>query len=261
MNHRSLDIFVVIACTLITIVLVFAIPASTLAGRIWTLPLVLLLPGYALTSALFVKQELGALERFIFSLGLSLPVVILGGLVLNLTPFGLRAGSWAVFLGSITMCASIMALFRRHGRRGFTAGQPIIRWPGFNVGQARLLVLAGLIVCGALVVAIIGAEQQPRPGFTQLWMLPASGANAKEAVRLGVSNRESTAMNYRLDVNINGRVVKEWSPIVLNPGEEWEVTFALPQTQFLGIKRVEADLYRINSPRTVYRQVVLWVST
>ena len=259
MKNGSLDIFAVISITLISVVLAFIVPPDNVIGRIWTLPLVLVLPGYALICALFAKQTPGVPERFIFSLGLSLSLVILCGLILNVTPFGLRAGSWAVLLGSITIGASAIALVRRRGHSGPASGWTGIGWFGFNFRQGLLLGLAALIVVGAVAVSIIGAQHQPRPGFTQLWILPSSGASTKNAVRLGVSNMESTAMHYRLDVNIDGKVVKEWPSIALNPNEKWEVTFVLPSTASTGSKKVEADLYRSDTTRTIYRQVVLWL--
>ncbi|HLJ32606.1 MAG TPA: DUF1616 domain-containing protein, partial [Ktedonobacteraceae bacterium] len=179
MNHRSLDLFAVIAITLVAVILVLLVPADNVAGRIWTLPLVLLLPGYALTSTLFVEQTPGVVERIIFSLGLSLVIVVLGGLVLNWTPAGLRAGSWIGFLSIITIGASVVALMRRRGQGRSTARWSGIGKFGFTFRQGLLLGLAALIVCTAVAISIRGAQQQPRSGFTQLWILPVSGANAK----------------------------------------------------------------------------------
>lgn len=258
MNHRSLDLFAVIAFTLVAVVLVLLVPSDNVVGRIWTLPLVLLLPGYALTSTLFIEQTPGVVERIIFSLGLSLVIVVLGGLVLNWTPAGLRTGSWVGFLSIITIGASLAALMRRRGQSRSTARWSGIGEFGFTFRQGLLLGLAALVVCTAVAVSIRGAQQQPRPGFTQLWILPVSGANAKNTIHLGVKSMESTAMDYRLDVNIDGKVVKEWPSIALNPNEKWEVTFVLPTTSSTGIKKVEADLYRLDTTRTIYRHVVLW---
>jgi uncharacterized membrane protein len=260
MKHRSIDILVVIVITIVAIALAFTVTPDNVPGRVLTSSLVLVLPGYALTSALFPRQALGIPERLVFSLGLSLAIVLLGGLVLNLTPFGLRAGSWAVFLTGITLGACAVALVRRRGQDISTSG-----WLG-DIGltfrQGLLLGLAALIVCGAVAVSIIGAERQPSPGFTQLWILPVGGAaNAKHVVRLGMSNTESKAMEYRLAVNMNGKVVKEWPAIDLSPNEKWEATLVLPQTGHSGTARVEAMLYRTDAPTTIYRHVVLWLGT
>src|SRR5579859_3175461 len=71
LNHRAFDIFTVAVLALVGVALAFAVPADNVAGRILTLPLVFLLPGYAMTSALFAKQNLGVTERVVLSLGFS----------------------------------------------------------------------------------------------------------------------------------------------------------------------------------------------
>ncbi len=259
MNHRSVDIFAVIAFTIVAAVLALLVPADIVLIRILTLPLVLVLPGYALTSALFPNRSLGVPERLVFSLGLSLTIVILGGLALNWTPFGLRASSWAVLLAGITLGASAVALLRRRGQSVSVPGWLRVGNVGLTFRWGLLLGLAAAIVCGAVAVSIIGAERQSYAGFTELWILPAGGANPENVVRLGVNNMESTAMEYRLDVNVDGKVVKEWPSIDLEPHEKWEAPLVLPPTG--SVARVEVDLYRANAPTTIYRHVVLWLGT
>ncbi len=259
MKHRSMDLLAVVATTIVAAVLAVLVPPDIVLIRILTLPLVLLLPGYALVSALFPNRSLGVAERLMFSLGLSLPIVILGGLALNWTPFGLRASSWAVLLAGITLAASAVALVRRRGQSMSAPGWLSVGNVGFTLRQGLLLGLAAAIVCGAVAVSIIGAERQSYAGFTQLWILPAGGANAENAVRLGVSNMESTAMEYRLAVNVGGKVVKQWPAIDLEPNKQWEATLVLPPTA--SVARVEADLYRADAPTTIYRHVVLWLGT
>ncbi|TME03321.1 MAG: hypothetical protein E6I80_19440, partial [Chloroflexi bacterium] len=62
MKHKSVDLHVVMTITIVDVALVFALPSTNVIGRILTLPLVLVLPGYALTCALFPKRALGILE-------------------------------------------------------------------------------------------------------------------------------------------------------------------------------------------------------
>jgi uncharacterized membrane protein len=259
MKKRSVDIFIVIALTVIMVALVFVVPTQNVPGRILTLPLVFILPGYAITSALFVRRELKFPPFITFTFGISLVIVVLGGLVLNLTPFGLRAGSWAVLLGAITIAASIVTLLLRQVLRVPASASLSGGKNGFSLGQGLLLGLAALIICGAFVVTIIGAQTQPYPGFTQLWMVPAHGASQQHTINVGVSNMESTTMEYRLVVNVNGKVVKEWSSIDLNPKQQWDTTLVLQQPA-AGSAKVVADLYQSNAPTKIYRYVVLWLA-
>jgi hypothetical protein len=76
--------------------------------------LVLFLPGYALIEALYPKRELDELTRFALSIGLSLALVPLIGLVLNYTPFGIRLIPVALSLAGLTVILLVVALTRKH---------------------------------------------------------------------------------------------------------------------------------------------------
>lgn len=269
MKQKSIDILIVMGIAIVAVALTFIVPPENVVLRILTLPLVLILPGYALTSALFYRIGFDGIERLVLSLGLSLVIGILGGLALNLTSFGLHAGTWAIFLGTITLVSCTVELVRRSFEAKVLFSAPIDRPPGssgirgicLTLWQGLLFGLAALIVCVAVVMSTIGAEQQPHPGFTQLWILPASGALSKSSVLVGVRNMEKMAMQYRLDVNEDGKIIELWASIGLQPGENWEVTLALLQAQQTGKSRVEAMLYRADTPRIMYRHVVLWLDT
>ncbi len=247
--------------TLAAAILTFTLPSDFVPGRIVTLPLVLVLPGYSLTSALFPNRSLGVPERALFSLGLSLVVVILGGLVLNWTPFGLRASSWVVLLGSITLGTCAAGLLRRRGQSVATLEWLRVGNIGLTVRQGLLLGLALAVLCGAVAISIIGAIRQPSPGYTQLWMLPKGSDHLTYTVQLGVSDMESSVMNYRLIITMDGTVVKVWDPIDLQPNQKWETTLVFPQTSHAGAIQVEAVLYRADFPLTAYRHVQLWLGT
>ena len=76
--------------------------------------LVLFLPGYAFIEALYPKRELDELTRFALSIGLSLALVPLTGLVLNYTPFGIRLVPVAISLAGLTVALLIVALTRKY---------------------------------------------------------------------------------------------------------------------------------------------------
>lgn len=259
------DLLVVSIVALVAALLVFVMPSHVVFIRILTLPLVLILPGYALISALFPRHTFGVFEFFLFSLGVSLIMVILSGLVLNATPFGLRASSWSILLAIITLAACTAAFIRRRRQNITVSGWPVRGKLGLLAHQWMLLSLFTLLVCGTIVASIIGALQQAHPGFTQLWMLPVDGTGLEHTVQLGVSNKESMALDYSLDVSVNGKVVQKWPSIYLRSNEQWETTLTLPRitqaTHTTGASRIEAMLYRADAPTKVYRNVVLWIGT
>lgn len=219
------------------------------------LPLVLLLPGLALTFAAFPRRALGPAERLLLGLGLSLAVAALGGLALNLTPWGLRIGSWATLLGGVTVVATAIGLARRRVRQpGWAAAAPARRGGGMTLPQATLLALAALVLSGSLAITVRGAQEQETVGFTQLWMVPDQAGNPA-TVRIGVSNREPATTPFRLQLVVEGDPRRTWTLRLAND-ETWEQAVDLP-ADLAPTDDVEAVLYRGDAPDQVYRRVKL----
>jgi len=76
---------------------------------------VMYLPGYTLIQLLFPRgSELDGLERFALSIGLSLAIVPLIGLLLNYTPWGIRFVPITASLGGFTVIMAIAAGIREY---------------------------------------------------------------------------------------------------------------------------------------------------
>ncbi len=107
--------FVVIALALLAVSLIPDLfPLNTVRWLLGSI-LVLYLPGYSLIQLLFPKgKEIDSLERFALSIGLSLAVVPLIGLVLNFTPWGIRFAPITMSLGTFTTIALIAAALRKY---------------------------------------------------------------------------------------------------------------------------------------------------
>lgn len=65
--------------------------------------LVLFLPGFTFLKSVFDQQDLGVIERFALSLGLSLAFVSFIGFLLNYTPWGIR-------IEPVTSCLLLLVL-------------------------------------------------------------------------------------------------------------------------------------------------------
>jgi hypothetical protein len=103
-----------VAATLLSLVLIAASgPAIYLRYAFGSL-LVLFLPGYSLIELLYPKKELDELTRFALSIGLSLALVPLIGLVLNYSPFGIRLLPVAISLSGLTLVFLVLALTKKH---------------------------------------------------------------------------------------------------------------------------------------------------
>lgn len=76
---------------------------------------VLFLPGYVIVEALYPRPgELTPLERLALSIGISLAVVPLVGLLLNYTPFGIRLVPVVLSLATLTAATAAYAAYRKY---------------------------------------------------------------------------------------------------------------------------------------------------
>jgi len=106
----------IIALSLATTILVFTVPenaypivyARYILGSIF----VLWLPGYTLIKALFPTKELDNIERTALSIGMSLALVPITGLLLNYTPWGIRLTPVTLSLLALTITLATAALIR-----------------------------------------------------------------------------------------------------------------------------------------------------
>ena len=108
----------IIAVAAATTALVFTVPenaypivyARYLLGSIF----VLFLPGYSLIKALFPTKELDNIERAALSIGMSLALVPITGLLLNYTPWGIRTTPVTLSLLALTTVFATAAIIREH---------------------------------------------------------------------------------------------------------------------------------------------------
>jgi uncharacterized membrane protein len=101
---------------LIASVLVIYLPVlNTLPVRIvLTLPLFLFIPGYCFIAALFPRaREISVAERIALSIGFSVALVSLMGLVLNFTPGGIRLDPVVLSITLFTVLMILVAWYRR----------------------------------------------------------------------------------------------------------------------------------------------------
>ena len=108
---RDLVLINVLSILLILVIIFFP---NSLVRIILGLTFVLFFVGYVSISALFPrKEELDSIERLAFSIGLSICITALTGLMLNYTSFGIRVYSILFSLFSFILLVSIVAVYRR----------------------------------------------------------------------------------------------------------------------------------------------------
>jgi uncharacterized membrane protein len=225
-------------------------------GEVWPFraiaaaSLVLVLPGYAATAALFPRR-LDWADWLLLTPSLSLAFAALGGLALHFTPWGLTPPAWAVLLLALTVTCGLVAAWRRSRVGAGDVSPTPVRSPGFKPMHALPMFGAALVVGAAIWVAREPVPQQPEQGYAMLWALPADPAAT--GLRVGVQNLEPTAGQYNLRIIASGQTLQQFA-IDLQPVDSWEADITLPQA-IPG--PVEALLYRADTPDVVYRRTLL----
>lgn len=254
MGRRYIDLAIVSALAAIAVVPILMGVDNAILRLPFALLLTFVLPGYALTAAILERAPMN-LERSLLTLGLSLATAILSGLALNGLPWGLRAETWASSLAIITVSASYIAFVRRPATAA-TPAQPLPR-PG--IADGILFGLAAAVIVGAIVMASSAAAQYPSTEVVQLWMLPGDQLDSG-AVRVGVSNKTTAPMTYRLQIQQGNSILGELPAIAIQAGGAWETVVALSRVQ-PSAGPVEAFLYRADAPDVPYRHVLMWLNT
>lgn len=221
-----------------------------LAGTLLALLLVAVAPGYCFTAMLLSPGRVGGALRVACVAGLSLVFPAIVGPLLHLTPWGLAADTWLIASAAgAVVCGTVATLV--HGTVLPSGRRSQLPGPGRTV----LLALALALVVVAVGIARYGVEYQPRPEFTQMWLLP--GADGSSAV-LGLRSYEHATRDYRVDFFSGGKVVATFWPVTLVPGHTYEVTVPVIVNRAQG-SLFEAQLYRADRPDEAYRRVTLYL--
>jgi hypothetical protein len=259
------DLRLVVALAALCAVLAFLLPLEGLA-LVFAVPLALLLPGYAITAAVFARRELGWPQFFLFSLALSLTTLVLGSLLLNYVPGGIRGISWTLLLVLVVVGCCRAAALRRQGR------DTLPRWPRPRLSRLDLGLLAGGLAtaAAALILASTTVPAKEALGYTQLWILPKGGTQGSE-VQVGAKSQEQNPVDFDLRIRV-GHFGPEVRPLPggpatrqiirrsfrLDPGETRTVRLDAPPGSAAKVP-VVATLLRHNRPYNVYRRVKGWL--
>lgn len=220
------------------------------------IPLVLVLPGYAL-SALLLPDRVrpgyisSALWHGMWTVGLSLATAVLGGLLLNLLPAGLTRTSWTIMLAGTTLLAlGTGALLRIRRSPAAQPGSPV---PGAGTlylaslrrrtaralnGQALVYSVAAALAVGAAIglAAFTAARQQPA-GFAQLWLVPAANRTGRATV--GVRNYYARTQRFHVVLQRGSQTVSQWD-MDLPAGNTWTTAVSAPATERLSAELTTA---------------------
>ena len=322
-RERPYDLFLIMGCSTALVLVILLVPDITALRVIFGLPFILFFPGYALISALYperprkmVEEEMGGkgteegreeegfdgeeearkkgldhLERLALSLGLSIAITPLIGLILNYTydwdpeHLGIRLVPILISQYAFIMVTSAVAVHRRsrvpaEDRYGIEFDLEVPRDHStmdkvLTVGIVLMMVLS----VGMLVYIIV----VPREGeaFTEFYVLGKKGmaddyprnfpVGENQSIFVGIGNHEHRDMNYTLvmmiedsGVNITidsldhvviSRTEHPSMEVEVEDGSTWErpVNFSIGD---IGLYKLRILLFRSGG---VYRDLHLWV--
>jgi len=114
----------IIAVAAATTAMIFTVPENAYpmvyARYVLGTVFVLFLPGYSLIKALFPEKEIDNIERAALSMGMSIALVPITGLILNYTPWGIRTTPVTLSLLALTTIFATAAIIREHQTKRYT---------------------------------------------------------------------------------------------------------------------------------------------
>jgi uncharacterized membrane protein len=242
------------------------------------LVLVLFLPGYSFTAALFPgKERLHIVERLAFSLGLSVAIVPLVCLILNYSPWGLQAPA---ILGSLILFVLIMSAIAWYRRRKLLPYERFqvkfeflseiaasLSTPG-RLNKILTVVLVTTILGACVAFGLMITKNEPGEKFTEFYLLDSLGGTSayptqieyggNGEVIIGIVNQEYQSRIYTVRIFVGTQLIDELGPVTLEQGEKWEdKTSFEPQIPGLG-QKIEFKLFEDSKPEP-YRILNLWI--
>ncbi len=185
----------------VALVVVEAFIPSNVVRIILGLPFLLLFPGYALLSAIFVRQEKADnLEWIALCVVLSIAIVALGGFALNFTTLGIRLEPVLACITIFILLASIVALIRRalvHSidlTTEFKLRLPV--WHGSPVNKAVSIVLIAAVLTAVGALGYLIAVPQTGEAFTEFYILGLNGQARDYPAEFTLKNNQVFSIKY-----------------------------------------------------------------
>lgn len=283
-----MDLLLVVGLVLLTniLVLVPVLSGSFLRTDLGIL-MVLLLPGYALTSAIFpAKKDLEGLERALISLGLSISIIPIMGLALNYTNWGIREIPVLVVLSSFTFLMCVIAYYRRRNLsseieifeipvkaslRSMKA--EILEKPESKIDKALTIFLIFSVFAAIGSLAYIIANPKEGEPFTEFYVLGINKTaedyqteyikGETGTVILGIANHENKPMDYTIEIRLENHSLplqENQRQISLANNETWEEPVSFTPSQEGKNMKLEFLLFNETEKTVPYRNLYLWVN-
>jgi hypothetical protein len=192
----------------------------------------LLVPGFVVSQALG-PRPLGWPEGLLTTLGASLVLAVLAGIIAALMPRGLDASSVAAVELVAFSAVSTLWLLRLVGNN--------VHWarPRISVEPASLLLVVGGLALGSagFIVAVRGAQDQTHTSFVQLWSVPPLSGGSQV---LGLRNVTGLALDCQVVIDRPALPEYDWHIGAIANGQSWLGQLPRPEGSNLGSWQISA---------------------
>lgn len=286
-RQLPLDLLIVAGLVLLTDILVLVpVFSGSLLRTYLGIFMVLFLPGYALTGAIFPgKTDLEVIERAMVSLALSIAVVPTMGLALNYTVWGIREIPILTAISAFTLLMCAIAYYRRSllpetetSENPFKAAfldikAEFLKKPESITDRILAVFLILLVLASVGSLAYIISTPKVGENFTEFYILgPNRTADNYQTdfiqgktgtIFVGIINHEHRPVDYTMDVrlgNMSLPLPENQKRISLGDNMSWEepVTFT-PLIEGENVK-LEFLLFNETEKTIPYRNLHLWIN-
>jgi uncharacterized membrane protein len=286
-RQTPLDLLLVAGLVLLTDTLVLVPELSGSFLRTYLgIVMVLFLPGYALTGAIFpAKNDLEGIERAVISLVLSIAVVPIMGFGLNYTTWGIREIPILIGLSVFTLLMCATAYYRRSllpEEKAFEVSfrtpflsmkTEILKEPESKIDRVLAVFLTLSILASVSGLAYVIGNPKEGEHFTEFYILGANktaegyptdfvqGENG--TVVVGIANHEYRPVDYTMEIRLENHSLplpEKQKRISLANNMSWvePVTFTPPLKG--NNMKLEFLLFNETEKKVPYRNLHIWIN-
>jgi uncharacterized membrane protein len=284
---QNSDLILALIITFTAVVFIFTPLNSSIIRSILGYLVIFFIPGYTLLAAVFpAKFDIGKLERFVFSICVSLLAAPLIGAVLNYTEWGVTTGSVVACLTGVILACCTVAWWRRsrlsQSERfsldltrdnfgGYLAAPKALKKSDWVVNNKITVMLVVFVVASALLLSYITLAPQGQEN-TAFYILDANGKAVNyptqlklgkpEQIVVGISNGQNNDMEYTLKVVLSNGTQQSTlysNHSIIASKQTWEQPIMLTPNISGSDMKLQFLLYRAEETST-YKECHLWVN-
>lgn len=281
-KDRKIHLDILIIFLLIMATFIFAITPifnNSIVRVIIGIPVALFILGYMTMIALFPKRDdLEIIDRITMSLGVSIAILSIIGLLLNFT-VGIRLMTILIAISIYVIIFMFVTMYRRRKLSKDTQFSIIQPDELYNIVFDKLkpknridliltiiLIFVSVLAIGTVFYVVTTPKMDER--FTEFYILNSSGmANYQTDLKLdssntfmvGIANHEYSYVNYTIQITLDKNVL-DHEELILNHDEIWKENITFVPDRKGNDMKLEFLLFKEDNLTTPYRSLYLWVN-